>query len=114
MKKIHLIVLLSLTLCAQALPLAGQPAGLRLGFVPLANPAADPAAVDKFHQTMNNALAWLPVQPGVTLVAPEAILEHLEEPLTPDFPDYFEPLSLARANLDLGMDGVLFCRLEKR
>ncbi len=114
MKKIHLIVLVGFALCAQALPQAGQPDGLRLGFVSLANPAADPAAVDKFNQTMNNALAWLPAQPGLTLVAPEAILEHLEEALTPEFPDHFEPLSLARANLDLDMDGVLFCRLEKR
>lgn len=114
MKKIHLVALIGLSLCTRALPLPGEPAGLRLGFVPLANPAADPAAVDRFNQTMNNALAWLPAQPGVTLVAPEAILEHLEEQVTPEFPDHFEPLSLARANLDLGMDGVIFCRLERR
>jgi len=93
---------------------AAQPRPLRLSLVPLANASAEPAAIDRFNQTMNAALAWLPRQPGVELVPADTVTALLDGAVTPEFPDQYEPFSLARANLGLRLDALLFCRLERR
>jgi tetratricopeptide (TPR) repeat protein len=110
MKKNALLFLLAFGF---SIPLFAQSASLRLSLIPLANPAAEPAAVDKFNQTMNQALSWLPGEPGVQLVPADTLTELFDEAVTPDFPDQFEPFSLAHANLDLRLDALLFCHLER-
>mgnify|MGYP002389562098 FL=1 len=93
---------------------SAPPERLRLSLIPLANPAVEPAAVDRFNRTMNAALAWLPRQTGVELVPADTLAALLDGAIKPDFPELYEPFSLARANLELQLDGVLFCRLERR
>ncbi len=114
MKKILYPLLLALLIIGGALAAApAQPVHLRLSLVPLANPSVEPSEIDRFNQTMNAALAWLPQQPGVELVPADTLDEYLDGAIQPDFPELYEPFSLARANLDLRLDGILFCRLER-
>ncbi len=114
MKKTAITALIFFLALTWAGLLPAQSPEIRLSLVPLSNPAADPAAIDQFNQTMNNALAWLPRQPGLTFIPADTLAALLDDVVTPDFPDIFEPFSLSRANQSLRLDGVLFCRLERR
>lgn len=95
-------------------PLAAQPpAGkFSLALIPIANPGVEHTAMDRFNQSMNQALLWLAEYPGVRLVAADSVAALLDDAITPDFPDVYEPFSLARANLDLRLEALLFCQLE--
>lgn len=98
------------------LPLAAQTPAARfsLALIPLANRGVEPAAVDRFNQSMNQALLWLADNPGLRLVAADSVASLLDDAITPDFPDIYEPFSLARANLDLRLEALLFCQLERQ